>query len=94
MKTIKAKNGKEYTKKQITEAIAYWENRLVSLNESNDDEFKKIDDIAKYLDGKKDLKLSDRTYLCPICGNVIDRDFQAALNLKRYGEAELAKSAS
>ena len=42
---------------------------------------------------KKDLKLSDRTYVCPHCGNVIDRDFQAALNLKRYGEAELSKSA-
>ena len=34
---------------------------------------------------KKDLKLSDRTYKCE-CGNVIDRDYQAALNLKRYGE--------
>jgi len=43
---------------------------------------------------KKDLKLSDRTYVCPHCGSVIDRDFQAALNLKRYGEAELSKSAS
>lgn len=43
---------------------------------------------------KKDLKLTDRTYVCPHCGNVIDRDFQAALNLKRYGEAELSKSAS
>lgn len=43
---------------------------------------------------KKDLKLADRTYVCPHCGNVIDRDFQAALNLKRYGEAELFKSAS
>ena len=43
---------------------------------------------------KKDLKLTDRTYVCPHCGNVIDRDFQAALNLKRYGEAELLKSAS
>ncbi len=42
---------------------------------------------------KKDLKLSDRTYICPQCGNVIDRDFQAALNLRRYGEAELSKSA-
>ena len=42
----------------------------------------------------KDLKLSDRTYVCPVCGNVIDRDFQASLNLKRYGEAELSKSAS
>ena len=34
---------------------------------------------------KKDLKLSDRIYKCE-CGNVIDRDYQAALNLKRYGE--------
>ena len=34
---------------------------------------------------KKDLKLSDRTYICE-CGNVIDRDYQAALNLKQYGE--------
>lgn len=34
---------------------------------------------------KKDLKLSDRIYRCE-CGNVIDRDFQAALNLKAYGE--------
>lgn len=34
---------------------------------------------------KKDLKLSDRIYKCE-CGNVIDRDYQAALNLKKYGE--------
>ena len=34
---------------------------------------------------KKDLKLSDRIYKCK-CGNVIDRDYQAALNLKKYGE--------
>ena len=34
---------------------------------------------------KKNLKLSDRIYKCE-CGNVIDRDYQAALNLKRYGE--------
>ena len=43
---------------------------------------------------KKDLNLSERTYVCPACGNVIDRDFQAALNLKYYGEAEQMKSAS
>ena len=42
---------------------------------------------------KKDLKLSDRIYVCPVCGNTIDRDFQASLNLKRFGEARL-KSAS
>ena len=34
---------------------------------------------------KKDLRLSDRTYKCE-CGNVKDRDFQASLNLKAYGE--------
>lgn len=34
---------------------------------------------------KKDLKLSDRIYRCD-CGNIIDRDFQASLNLKKYGE--------
>lgn len=40
---------------------------------------------------KKDLKLSDRIYKCE-CGNVIDRDYQAALNLKRYGENVLKQS--
>ena len=34
---------------------------------------------------KKDLKLSDRTYICD-CGNVIDRDFNAAINLREYGK--------
>ncbi len=40
---------------------------------------------------KKDLKLSDRIYKCE-CGNIIDRDYQAALNLKRYGEMVLEQS--
>ena len=40
---------------------------------------------------KKDLKLSDRIYKCE-CGNVIDRDFQASLNLKIYGENVLKQS--
>ena len=34
---------------------------------------------------KKDLKLSDRIYRCD-CGNIIDRDYQASLNLKQHGE--------
>ena len=33
----------------------------------------------------KRLTLSDRTFICPECGFVIDRDYQAALNLMRYG---------
>ena len=31
---------------------------------------------------KQDLKLSDRTYICKECGNIIDRDYQASLNLR------------
>lgn len=33
---------------------------------------------------KKDLKLSDRIYRCPECGLVIDRDYNAAINLMKY----------
>lgn len=32
---------------------------------------------------KKDLKLKDRIYRCPHCGAVIDRDYNAAINLSR-----------
>ena len=39
---------------------------------------------------KKDLKLSDRIYKCE-CGNIIDRDYQASLNLKKYGENVISK---
>jgi len=34
---------------------------------------------------KENLTLGDRMYECG-CGNVIDRDMNAAVNLKRYGE--------
>lgn len=33
---------------------------------------------------KKDLKLSDRTFVCSECGLEIDRDYNAAINLMRY----------
>lgn len=33
---------------------------------------------------KKNLKLSDRTYVCDECGLVIDRDYNAAINLSKY----------
>lgn len=38
---------------------------------------------------KKDLNLSDRIYRCE-CGNVMDRDLQAAINLRKY--PKLAKA--
>ena len=37
MKTIKAKNGKSYTKKQICEAIEYWEKQLKKMDEATHD---------------------------------------------------------
>ena len=40
---------------------------------------------------KKDLKLSDRIYRCD-CGNIINRDYQASLNLKQYGENVLKQN--
>ena len=34
---------------------------------------------------KKDLKLSDRQWVCPQCGEVIERDYNAALNILDEG---------
>jgi len=33
---------------------------------------------------KKDLKLKERVYVCPVCGLEIDRDLNAARNLEKY----------
>lgn len=38
---------------------------------------------------KSDLKLSDRVFICPECGNRIDRDLNASVNLKNYGLSTL-----
>jgi putative transposase len=37
---------------------------------------------------KKDLKLENRIYICD-CGNVIDRDLNASINLEKYGLIKL-----
>lgn len=39
---------------------------------------------------KKDLKLSDRVYICEECGFEIDRDLNAAINLKNAKEYTIA----
>lgn len=38
---------------------------------------------------KKFLSLSERTFICPECGQVIDRDLNAAINLKIYGKEKV-----
>lgn len=43
---------------------------------------------------KKDLNLSDREWICPDCGSIIDRDYNASLNLrdcKKYTYNKLIK---
>ena len=39
---------------------------------------------------KKDLKLSDRIYICEECGLVIDRDLQASINLREAKTYKIA----
>ncbi len=41
---------------------------------------------------KEDLRLSDREWICPVCGTKHDRDVNAGLNLLRYGFAYLTGS--
>ena len=36
---------------------------------------------------KRHLKLSDREYVCTECGCVIDRDYNASINLMKYGKS-------
>lgn len=38
---------------------------------------------------KKDLKLSERTYVCDVCGYIEDRDINAALNLRDAQEYQI-----
>lgn len=38
---------------------------------------------------KKFLSLSERTFICPECGQSIDRDLNAAVNLKNYGKEKV-----
>lgn len=43
----------------------------------------KIHNKCGYL--HKDLTLADRTWVCPKCGESVDRDINAALNIKQFG---------
>lgn len=35
---------------------------------------------------KKDLKLNDRIFVCPECNTIIDRDINASINIRNYGQ--------
>ena len=40
---------------------------------------------------KNDLKLSDRNYHCDVCGLAIDRDLNAAINIRNIGLIKVGK---
>ncbi|MEG1772749.1 MAG: zinc ribbon domain-containing protein [Clostridia bacterium] len=61
--------------------------RLCIYKEACTNDACKENPMRKY---KKALKLSDRTYICAEGGNVIDRDYQASVNLKQYGINQLS----
>ena len=39
---------------------------------------------------KRDLKLKDRTFICPSCGFFLDRDLNAAINLSKAGSSPVS----
>ena len=46
-------------------------------------------DMINRMEIKEKLKLSERSYKCECCGIEIDRDYNAALNIKNIGKAML-----
>jgi putative transposase len=41
---------------------------------------------------RQTLSLADRTYSCPCCGIILDRDYNASLNILRLGQQSLASA--
>jgi putative transposase len=78
-----AKSIYEMSWYEIRRQLAYKGNVL--LAESDFPSSQKCSRCGKV---KTDLRLSNRVYRCE-CGNVIDRDMNAALNLRNYGLAKL-----
>ena len=39
---------------------------------------------------KHDLTLNERIYKCPACGLIIDRDLNAAINIREYARNEIS----
>ena len=49
------------------------------------DKFFASSQICSCCKNKQKMPLKIRTYNCPVCGNTIDRDLNAAINIKNEG---------
>ena len=52
------------------------------------DRFYPSSQICSQCGNRRSIKLSERTYKCPVCGLEIDRDLNASINLKHYPQFE------
>lgn len=50
------------------------------------DRFYPSSQLCSSCGSRRSIKLSERTYKCPVCGLEIDRDLNASINLKHYRE--------
>ena len=75
----KIKEAKFYEIRRQLEYKCKWNNIELIIA----DRFYPSSKICSYCGNKKTkLSLSERTYVCEECGAIIDRDFNASLNLK------------
>lgn len=73
-------------------SISTFKQMLISKAESHGievvlaDRFYPSSQICSHCGSRRSIKLSERTYKCPVCELEIDRDLNASINLKHYRE--------
>ena len=73
-------------------SISTFKQMLISKAESHGievvlaDRFYPSSQICSHCGSRRSIKLSERTYKCPVCGLEINRDLNASINLKHYRE--------
>ena len=70
----------------ILSYVASTKNKIVHLINRFEPSSKTCNDCGHV---KSDLKLSDRSWACPSCGCIHDRDYNASLNILRVGASTL-----
>ena len=90
-----AERKKQYDKTGKSIADASWGTFLAFLTYKAEMNDKQIVKIGRYYPSsktchhcgyvKEDLSLKDREWICQVCGNVIDRDLNAAINILNEG---------